>query len=178
MSVRTPRHRRLSFSNLGPRMMKGAVLALALLAGASNAWAQGAMNASTGLVRIRYIVLDVPGAVDFYVSKLGFKLEGQSGPYFAALARGGVQLLLSPAAGPGGASQPMPNGDKPSPGGGWNRMVLDTPDLKADVERLRKSGVRFRNEIIVGLGGNQVLIDDPSGNVVELFQPTTAVPAR
>jgi hypothetical protein len=72
----------------------------------------------------------------------------------------------------------MPDGDKPAPGGGWNRMVLDTADLKGDVDRLRKDGVRFRNDIIVGLGGNQVLLDDPSGNVVELFQPTAVYPAQ
>ena len=129
------------------------------------------------MVRVRYIVNDVPASVAFYTGKLGFKLDAQSGPYFAALSRSGVQLLLSPATGPGGASQPMPNGDKPAPGRGWSRMVLDTPDLQGDVDRLRKEGVRFRNEIIVGLGGNQVLIDDPSGNVVELFQPTVVYPA-
>jgi catechol 2,3-dioxygenase-like lactoylglutathione lyase family enzyme len=110
--------------------------------------------------------------VAFYTDKLGFRIDAQSGPYFAALSRGGVQLLLSPTTGPGGASQAMPNGEKPTPGGGWARMVLDTKDLQADVDRLRKDGVRFRNEIIVGLGGNQILLDDPSGNVIELFQPT------
>jgi catechol 2,3-dioxygenase-like lactoylglutathione lyase family enzyme len=155
--------------------VKSGVLTLALLAGAPVA---GAQNAESGMtVRVRYMVDDVTASVDFYVAKLGFKLEGQSGPYFAALSRGGVQLLLSPVTGPGGASQPMPNGDKPAPGG-WNRMVLDTPTLEADVARLRKQGVHFRNEIIVGLGGNQVLLDDPSGNVVELFQPTAVYPAQ
>jgi catechol 2,3-dioxygenase-like lactoylglutathione lyase family enzyme len=152
-------------------------LALVVLAGAPGAVAQNAENGSSAMVRVRYIVNDVQASVAFY-AKLGFKLDAQSGPYFAALSRSGVQLLLSPATGPGGASQPMPNGDKPAPGGGWNRMVLDTPDLKGDVARLRKDGVRFRNEIIVGLGGDQVLLDDPSGNVVELFQPTAVYPAR
>ena len=127
-------------------------------------------------VRVRYIVNDVPAAVAFYTGKLGFKLDAQSGPYFAALSRGGVQLLLSPTTGPGGASQPMPSGEKPAPGG-WNRLVLDTPDLKGDVDRLRKEGARFRNDIIVGLGGNQILLDDPSGNVIELFQPTAVYQA-
>ena len=112
-------------------------------------------------VRIRYIVNDIPAAVTFYTDKLGFRIDAQSGPYFAALSRGGVQLLLSPVKGPGGASQAMPNGERPAPGG-WNRLVLDTPDLEADVDRLRKGGVHFRNEIIVGLGGNQILLDDMS----------------
>lgn len=152
------------------------VMAMMLLAGAPGVSAQNAETSNPALVRVRYIVNDVPVAVAFY-GKLGFKLDVQSGPYFAALSRGGIQLLLSPTAGPGGASQPMPNGDKPAPGG-WNRMVLDTPDLQGDMDKLRKAGVRFRNEVVVGLGGNQVLLDDPSGNVVELFQPTLVVPAQ
>ena len=157
--------------------MKTKILAMALvlLAGAPVAVAQNAEDRSSAMVRVRYIVNDVPASVAFYTDKLGFKLDAQSGPYFAALSRGGVQLLLSPTTGPGGASQAMPNGEKPAPGG-WNRMVLDTPDLKSDVDKLRKEGVRFRNEIIVGLGGNQILLDDPSGNVVELFQPTAVYP--
>jgi catechol 2,3-dioxygenase-like lactoylglutathione lyase family enzyme len=116
------------------------------------------------------MVSDVPAAMDFYVGKLGFKVDFSSGPYFAALSRGGLQLLLSPVKGPGGASQPMPNGERPAPGG-WTRIVLNTPDLKGEVDRLRKEGVHFRSEIIVGLGGSEILLDDPSGNPVELFQP-------
>jgi catechol 2,3-dioxygenase-like lactoylglutathione lyase family enzyme len=123
------------------------------------------------------MVNDVPASVAFYKDTLGFRLDLQSGPYFAALSRGGVQLLLSPTKGPGGASQPMPSGERPAPGG-WNRLVLNTPDLKADVARLRTAGVHFRNTIVVGLGGNEILIDDPSGNVVELFQPTVDYTAR
>jgi catechol 2,3-dioxygenase-like lactoylglutathione lyase family enzyme len=157
--------------------MKIFALALMLIAGAQSVSAQDAKTSISAQVRVRYIVNDIPVAVDFYTNKLGFKLDGQSGPYFAALSRGGVQLLLSPTTGPGGASQPMPNGDKPAPGG-WNRIVVDTPDLQGDVDKLRKAGVRFRNDIIVGLGGNQVLLDDPSGNVVELFQPTAVYPTR
>ena len=154
------------------------LLALMLLAGgASAANAQTATANRTELVRVRYMVHDVPATVAFYKEKLGFRVDFQSGTYFAALSRGGVQLLLSPTKGPGGASQPMPNGDKPAPGG-WNRLVLNTPDLPAEVERLRKVGVRFRNDIVYGLGGNEILLDDPSGNVVELFQPTTDVTAR
>ncbi|MFT3722335.1 MAG: VOC family protein [Hyphomonadaceae bacterium] len=154
----------------GVRATGAALAALMLLAGAAAARAQ-TTETNPMQVRIRYIVNDVPGSVAFYTDKLGFRIDAQSGPYFAALSRGGVQLLLSPVKGPGSASQPMPDGKLPAPGG-WNRVVLDTPHLEADVERLRKDGVRFRNEIIVGLGGNQILLDDPSGNLVELFQPT------
>lgn len=164
----------------GAHRTKTMVLSLMLLAGAPAAHAQNAetnaMQANTMQVRVRYIVTDVPAAVAFYSGKLGFKLDAQSGPYFAALSRGGVQLLLSPTTGPGGASQAMPNGERPAPGG-WNRLVLDTPNLQSDVDRLRKEGVRFRNDIIVGLGGNQILLDDPSGNVIELFQPTAVYSA-
>ena len=110
--------------------MKIAALALMLLAGAPSANAQSAAVARPELVRVRYMVADVPASVAFYSGKLGFKIDFQSGPYFAALSRGGVQLLLSPAKGPGGASQPMPNGDKPVPGG-WNRLVLNTPVQKS-----------------------------------------------
>ena len=156
--------------------MKTAALALLLLAGASTASAQTAA-ARPGLVRVRYMVQSVPEAVAFYSGKLGFKIDFQSGPYFAALSRGGVQLLLSPTKGPGGASQPMPNGDKPVPGG-WNRLVLNTPDLPSEVARLKQAGVRFRNDIVYGVGGNEILLDDPSGNAVELFQPTYDVTAR
>jgi catechol 2,3-dioxygenase-like lactoylglutathione lyase family enzyme len=156
--------------------MKGGALALLLLVGARPASAQDAMANHPASVRIRYIVDDVSASVEFY-EKLGFRLDGQSGSYFAALSRDGVQLLLSPTKGPGGASQAMPNGDKPAPGG-WNRMVLDTLDLQGDVDRLRKAGVQFRNTIVTGLGGNQILLDDPSGNVVELFQSTMVVPKQ
>ena len=162
---------------VGLARAKTLILALMLCAGAPAANAQNAEN-NAMQVRVRYIVSDVPASVAFYTGKLGFKVDAQSGSYFAALSRGDVQLLLSPATGPGGASQPMPNGDKPTPGGGWSRMVLDTPNLQADVDRLRKEGVRFRNEIIVGLGGNQILLDDPSGNVIELFQPTAVYQAQ
>ena len=143
--------------------------ALMLVGSATAAAAQTVGPTGPEIVRVRYIVNDVPAAVAFYAN-LGFKVDAQAGPTFAALSRGGVQLLLSPTKGPGGASQPMPDGRRPAPGG-WSRMVLNTPDLQSEVERLRKAGVQFRNEIITGLGGKQVLLDDPSGNPVELFQP-------
>jgi catechol 2,3-dioxygenase-like lactoylglutathione lyase family enzyme len=147
------------------------LLVLMAWGAAQGASAQNAATVNPELVRVRYIVNDVSASVAFYTTNLGFKLDMQSGPYFAALSRGGVQLLISPAKGPGGASQPMPNGERPAPGG-WNRIVVYTPDLQGEVERLRKAGVRFHNEIVVGLGGNEILVDDPSGNIVELFQPT------
>lgn len=153
-------------------------LALMLVALANSASAQDLAKDSAAQVRIRYIVNDVGTAVDFYTNKLGFKLDLQSGPYFAALSRSGVQLLLSPPKGPGGASQPMLNGERPAAGGGWNRIVLYTPDLQADVNRLRMQGVHFRNDIVIGLGGNEILLDDPSGNAIELFQPTYTVSSK
>ena len=149
-------------------------LGLALTAGAAGAQPAGDRfdkPASLGVARIRYMVTDVPGSVAFYTGKLGFKVVAQSGSFFALLTRGDVQLLLSPVKGPGGASQPMPNGERPAPGG-WNRIVLYVPDLKGEVDRLRKEGVRFRNEVVVGLGGNEILLEDPSGNPIELFQPS------
>lgn len=152
------------------------VIAMLAMTGAPPMNAQTTQETQAAKVRVRYIVTDVPEAVTFYTGKLGFRVDAQSGPYFAALSRGGVQLLLSPVTGPGGASQAMPNDDRPAPGG-WNRLVLDTADLAGDVDKLRKEGVRFRNDIIVGLGGNQILLDDPAGNVVELFQPTAVVSA-
>lgn len=149
-------------------------LALASLAAAHGAGAQNATQnpalANPASVRVRYMVNDVAAAVAFYRDQLGFRLDMQSGPYFAALSRGGVQLLLSPTKGPGGASQPMPDGQKPVPGG-WNRIVLYVPDVQGEAARLRKAGVHFRNDIVTGLGGKEILLDDPSGNSVELFQP-------
>lgn len=155
--------------------MRKTMLALAALIslGAPTAMAQTSAvqnPINNGSVRVRYIVNDVPAAVAFYTGKLGFKLEGQSGNTFAALSKGQLQLLLSPTRGPGGASQPMPNGQRPEPGS-WNRIVLNVTDLQAEVDKLRKDGVHFRNEIISGFGGKQILVDDPSGNPIELFQP-------
>jgi predicted enzyme related to lactoylglutathione lyase len=145
-------------------------LALMLAFGAQGAGAQDRAINSSATVRVRYMVSDVPAATAFYMSKLGFKVDFASGPYFAALSRGGLQLLLSPAKGPGGASQPMPNGEHPAPGG-WTRIVLNVSDIQGEVERLRKEGVHFRNDVVAGPGGKEILLDDPSGNPVELFQP-------
>jgi catechol 2,3-dioxygenase-like lactoylglutathione lyase family enzyme len=146
-------------------------LALAVLLGPQAAAAQQDLAVNPAApVRVRYMVEDVAAATGFYRDKLGFKVDFASGPYFAALSRDGLQLLLSPTRGPGGASQPMPDGRRPTPGG-WSRIVINTRDLAGEVERLRAQGVRFRNTITSGPGGREILLEDPSGNPVELFQP-------
>lgn len=121
-------------------------------------------------VSVRYIVLDVDAAIAFYSHNLGFTVETHPAPTFAILARGDLRLLLNAPTGPGGAAQPMPDGRRPEPGG-WNRIQLQVSDLAGEVETLRKAGVHFRNEIVTGLGGKQILVDDPSGNPIELFEP-------
>ncbi len=121
------------------------------------------------MAQVRYIVDDVDEAVAFYVSKLGFELEAQYGPAIAILVHGDLTLWV---AGPvASASKPMPDGAKPSPGGGWSRFVLTVDDLESFVSKLTDDGVSFRNDILEGPGGKQILCVDPSGNVVELFQP-------
>jgi catechol 2,3-dioxygenase-like lactoylglutathione lyase family enzyme len=123
-------------------------------------------------VSVRYIVHDVDAAIAFYRDLLGFDLVMRPAPPFAMLTKGDLRLLLSAAGGgPGGGSQAMPDGRTPEPGG-WNRFSLEVADLAGLVETLRAAGVSFRNEIVTGIGGNQILLDDPSGNPVELFEPT------
>jgi len=120
------------------------------------------------MVAVRYIVKDVDTAVHFYVAQLGLELERQFGPAIAILRHGPVQVWLSgPSA---SASRPMPDGRVPEPGG-WNRLVIEVEDLPARVAELKARGVRFRNEIVDGPGGRQIVAEDPSGNAVELFQP-------
>jgi len=122
-------------------------------------------------VSVRYIVNDVDAAIAFYCEKLGFTEVMHPAPAFAMLARGDLRLVLSaPGAGPGGG-QAMPDGTLPQPGG-WNRFTLEVTDLTAMVAELRDKGVRFRNDIVTGVGGKQILAEDPSGNPVELFEPT------
>jgi catechol 2,3-dioxygenase-like lactoylglutathione lyase family enzyme len=119
-------------------------------------------------VNVRYMVDDVEAAVAFYTTHLGFTLLTSAAPAFADVALGDLRLLLS---GPSSsAGRPMPDGRRPEPGG-WNRIHLLVDDLAAEVDRLRAAGVPFRNEIVKGPGGSQILLEDPSGNVVELFQP-------
>ncbi len=119
-------------------------------------------------VNVRYMVGDVEAAVAFYTTYLGFTLISKTAPAFADVARGDLRLLLS---GPSSsAGRPMPDGRRPVPGG-WNRIHLIVEDLSAEVDRLRAAGVHFRNDIVTGPGGSQILLDDPSGNPIELFQP-------
>jgi catechol 2,3-dioxygenase-like lactoylglutathione lyase family enzyme len=120
------------------------------------------------MATVRYIVNDVDAAVAFYTGSLGFQLRQQFGPAIAIVASGDLTLWL---AGPtASASRPMPDGRRPEPGG-WNRFVVEVDDLAAKVEALRRQGVSFRNDIVKGPGGQQILCEDPSGNVIELFQP-------
>ena len=122
-------------------------------------------------VSVRYIVDDVDAAIAFYRDRLGFTEVMHPAPAFAMLTLGDLRLVLSaPGGGPGGG-QAMPDGSVPEPGG-WNRFAIEVPDLAATVADLRAQGVRFRNEIVRGMGGQQILAEDPSGNLVELFEPT------
>jgi catechol 2,3-dioxygenase-like lactoylglutathione lyase family enzyme len=119
-------------------------------------------------VNVRYMVDDVEKAVDFYTTHFGFTVRTSAAPAFADVVRGNLRLLLS---GPtSSAGRPMPDGRTPGPGG-WNRMHFIVEDIDAAVQRLRSTGVRFRNDIISGPGGRQILLEDPSGNPIELFQP-------
>jgi catechol 2,3-dioxygenase-like lactoylglutathione lyase family enzyme len=128
-------------------------------------------NEPADLVSVRYMVDDVDAALAFYTHHLGFTLRTSAAPAFADVVRGRLRLLLS---GPGSsAGRPMPDGTVPAPGG-WNRIHLIVADLAAEVERLRDAGLSFRNEIVRGPGGQQILLDDPAGNPIELFQPADA----
>ena len=120
-------------------------------------------------VSIRYMIDDVPAAIQFYTTYLGFSLDRDASPAFASVSRDGVRLLLSGKTSSG--RQAMPDGREPVPGG-WNRIHIQVEDLAAEVKRLREAGLKFRNEIVKGPGGSQILLDDPSGNPVELFQPS------
>ena len=124
------------------------------------------MNDQTA--NVRYLVDDVEKAVDFYTGHFGFTLKSDHAPAFADVVRGNLRLLLS---GPtSSAGRPMPDGRRPEPGG-WNRIHLIVDDIDAEVERLRDAGLSFRNDVVTGPGGKQILVDDPSGNPIELFQP-------
>jgi catechol 2,3-dioxygenase-like lactoylglutathione lyase family enzyme len=123
---------------------------------------------SDEMVNVRYMVDDVDDSVAFYTKQLGFNVLSSASPAFADVTRGNLRLLL---AGPqSSAGRPMPDGRKPGPGG-WNRIHFIVDDIESEVERLRDADVTFRNDIVTGPGGKQILLEDPSGNVVELFQP-------
>ena len=121
-------------------------------------------------VSVRYIVNDVDAAIGFYCAHLGFHEDMHPGNSFAMLSRGDLRLLLSAPSSEGGGGQITPDGRRPEPGG-WNRFSLEVADLEGTVRRLREAGVHFRNDVVTGIGGNQILVDDPSGNPVELFEP-------
>jgi catechol 2,3-dioxygenase-like lactoylglutathione lyase family enzyme len=122
-------------------------------------------------VSVRYIVDDVDAAIGFYCGLLGFNEDMRPAPTFAMLSRGDLRLVLSSPGGGGGGGQAMPDGTVPEPGG-WNRFQLEVEDLESLVAQLRDAGARFRNDIVTGVGGKQILVEDPAGNPVELFEPT------
>ena len=121
-------------------------------------------------VRVRYMVNQLDPGVEFYTKYLGFQVKQEARPNFAMLSRGSLELILSTPFGPGGAAKPMLDGRKAEPGG-WNRIIINVTDLPAEVARLRKAQLHFRNDIVSGPGGSEILLDDPSGNPIELFQP-------
>lgn len=121
-------------------------------------------------VSVRYFATDVEAAITFYTQHLGFALDAHPAPGFAILTRGDLRLMLNAPTGPGGAAQPMPDGRRPEPGG-WNRIVLPVEDLDREVALLREAGAVFRNDVVTGMGGRQILLDDPSGNPIELLEP-------
>lgn len=124
-------------------------------------------------VSVRYIVDDVDAAIEFYRGQLGFEQQMHPDPAFAMLTRGDLRLVLVSPVGPdhpGGGSRPMPDGTEQQPGG-WNRIMLRVSDLEATIQALRPQGVRFRNELVTGVGTKQILVQDPAGNLVELFEP-------
>ena len=122
-------------------------------------------------VSVRYIVHDVEAAIGFYTGHLGFSVQIHPNDMFAMLNRGDLRLVLSVPGAPAGGGQAMPDGTLPQPGG-WNRFAVEVPDLDATVAKLRRDGIRFRNDVVTGFGGKQIIAEDPSGNPVELFEPT------
>ena len=133
------------------------------------ATARSGKEAKMDTVRVRYMVNNIDPAVAFYTKYLGFKEKPGVTPNFAMLSRGKLELVLSTPFGPGGAAKPMADGRKAEPGG-WNRIIINVDDLQAEVAKLRKANLHFRNDIVSGPGGSEILLDDPSGNPIELFQ--------
>src|SRR5215471_3613632 len=153
---------------MGARILILMILSVAILvfAGTPQSKEQEAMST----VRVRYMVNQIDPAVEFYTKYLGFQVKQEARPNFAMLSRGSLELILSTPFGPGGAAKPMSDGRKAEPGG-WNRIIINVTDLPAEVARLRKAQLHFRNDIVSGPGGSEILLDDPSGNPIELFQP-------
>lgn len=147
-----------------------ALLVIALISALQVA-AQAQSREETGMdkVRVRYMVNDLDPAVKFYTEYLGFQIGRESKPNFAMLERGNLELVLSTPFGPGGAAKPMSDGRKAEPGG-WNRIIVNVDDIQAEVARLKEAHLHFRNSIVSGPGGSEILLDDPSGNPIELFQ--------
>lgn len=143
-----------------------------LMFSAAIAFAASPQSKETDMttVRVRYMVNELDPAVGFYTKYLGFQVKGENKPNFAMLSRGNLELILSTPYGPGGAAKPMSDGRKAEPGG-WNRIIINVKDLTAEVAQLRKAHLHFRNDIVSGPGGSEILLDDPSGNPIELFQP-------
>ncbi len=154
---------------MGTRILILLIASVSSLLIAGNAQSKEQTDMTT--VRVRYMVNELDPAVEFYTKYLGFQIKKQNKPNFAMLSRGNLEFVLSTPFGPGGAAKPMPDGRKPEPGG-WNRIIINVDDLSAEVARLRKAKLRFRNDIVQGPGGSEILLDDPSGNPIELFQPT------
>lgn len=138
-----------------------------------SAWqlvnAQSGKETSMNTVRVRYMVNNIDQTASFYTKYLGFEEKPGATPNFAIVSRGNLELVLSTPFGPGGAAKPMPNGRKAEPGG-WNRIIIPVNDIHAEVAQLRKANLHFRNDIVSGPGGSEILLDDPAGNPVELFQ--------
>lgn len=152
--------------------MVARILTLLMFSAGSTVFAAGPQlkeEANMTTVRVRYMVNEIDPAVKFYAKYLGFQVKRENKPNFAMLSRGNLELVLSTPYGPGGAAKPMSDGRKAEPGG-WNRIIINVDDLEAEVARLRKDHLHFRNDIVTGPGGSEILLDDPSGNPVELFQ--------
>jgi predicted enzyme related to lactoylglutathione lyase len=154
---------------MGTRILILFIVFLGMLSIAASPQSKEQSDMTT--VRVRYMVNDLDPAVDFYTKNLGFSVKQERRPNFAMLSRGNLELVLSTPFGPGGAAKPMSDGRKAEPGG-WNRIILNVDNLEAEVLRLRQEHLHFRNDIVSGPGGSEILLDDPSGNPVELFQPS------
>ena len=154
--------------NRGMGILTVLILSVSALLSAGSPQSKEQKDMTT--VRVRYMVNELDPAVEFYTRYLGFQVKRQNKPNFAMLSRGNLEFVLSTPFGPGGATKPMPDGRKPAPGG-WNRIIINVDDLQGEVARLKKAQLHFRNDVVSGPGGSEILLDDPSGNPIELFQP-------